>query len=412
MDRISELPDALLLQILSLVKTKERVATSLLSKRWETLWMLVPKLDFHLERGSDSEFVNRSLLLHRAPVLESFSLKVDTFQVSPLDIGLWIRTAVDHGVRELKLDYTANEDPIRLPRSFYTCQTLLVLKLKNANLVGFSYNNSSSVCFQSLKILHLMSVTYSDEKSLETILSSCSSLKDLVVECCPNDNVFIFTINVPSLQSLSLNRSAKYYRKNCLGFVINAPCLKYLNIRDYRGSFCLAEDMPELVEANVEVGYDKLDELLGSLTSVKRLSICSTKLNAPCPTTFQQLVHLEICTCKPEWWNLLVCLLTATPKLRVLKLKRTHKDCSKGGCWNEPGSVPDCLLTSLEDFEWRRYKGTKDQSDLVTYILRNSCHLKMVKILSETDDPEEQLEMIKKLAFSPRASITCQVDFD
>lgn len=107
-----------------------------------------------------------------------------------------------------------------------------------------------------------------------------------------------------------------------------------------------------------------------------------------------------------------MCLLTATPKLRVLKLKRTHKDCSKGGCWNEPGSVPDCLLTSLEYFEWRRYKGTKDQSDLVTYILRNSCHLKMVKILTETDDHEEQLEMIKKLAFSPRASNTCQVDFD
>ncbi|CAN7122170.1 unnamed protein product [Brassica rapa subsp. narinosa] len=408
MDKISELPDALLLQILSLVKTKDRVATSLLSKRWETLWTLVPKLEFHLERGSDSEFVNRSLLLHRAPVLESFSLKVDTFQVSPLDIGVWVRTAVSHGVRELKLDYTTNEDPIRLPRSFCTCQTLLVLKLKNASLVGFS----SSVCFQSLKTLHLLLVTYSDEKSLETILSSCSRLKDLVIECCPNDNVFIFTINVPSLQSLSLNRSAKYYRNNCLGFVINAPSLKYLNIRDYRGSFCLAEDMPELVEANVEVGYDKLDELMGSLTSVKRLSICSTKLNAPCPTTFQQLVHLEICTCKPEWWNLLVCLLTATPRLRVLKLKRTHKDCSKGGCWNEPGFVPDCLLTSLEYFEWRRYKGTKGQSDLVTYILRNACHLKMVKILTETDDPEEQLEMIKKLAFSPRASITCQVDFD
>ena len=275
MDKISELPDALLLQILSLVKTKDRVATSLLSKRWETLWTLVPKLEFHLERGSDSEFVNRSLLLHRAPVLESFSLKVDTFQVSPLDIGVWVRTAVSHGVRELKLDYTTNEDPIRLPRSFCTCQTLLVLKLKNASLVGFS----SSVCFQSLKTLHLLLVTYSDEKSLETILSSCSRLKDLVIECCPNDNVFIFTINVPSLQSLSLNRSAKYYRNNCLGFVINAPSLKYLNIRDYRGSFCLAEDMPELVEANVEVGYDKLDELMGSLTSVKRLSICSTKLN-------------------------------------------------------------------------------------------------------------------------------------
>lgn len=55
--------------------------------------------------------------------------------------------------------------------------------------------------------------------------------------------------------------------------------MKSLNVRDSRGSFCLAEDMPELVEANVEVGYEKIDRLLESLTSVKRLSICLTKCN-------------------------------------------------------------------------------------------------------------------------------------
>uniref|UniRef100_A0A1J3CKV2 F-box/FBD/LRR-repeat protein n=1 Tax=Noccaea caerulescens TaxID=107243 RepID=A0A1J3CKV2_NOCCA len=409
MDSISELPDALLLQILSFLQTKDRVATSVLSKRWETLWMFVPKLEYHLECGSDSQFVSRSLLLHRAPVLESLCLNIDTFQNNPLDIGIWVITAVDHGVRELTIKYPASEDPIRLPRSFYTCQTLVVLKLKNATVVNFS----SSVCFRPLKILHLLSVRYSDEKSLETLLSSCSSLKALVVECCPNDNVFIFTVKVPSLQSLSLNRSSKYYKKSCLGFVICAPSLKYLNVRDSRGSFCLAEDMPELVEANVEVGYEKIDKLLESLTSVKRLSICLTKSNDPYPigTTFHQLVHLELCTCKAEWWNLLVCLVKLTPNLRVLKLKRSHKDCSKGGCWNQPGSVPDCLLTSLEIFEWRRYKGTEDQRDLATYIMRNSCRLKTVKICFESDDPEEQLEMVKKLAFSPRASSSCEIVF-
>ncbi|KAF3536837.1 hypothetical protein F2Q69_00019493 [Brassica cretica] len=40
-------------------------------------------------------------------------------------------------------------------------------------------------------------------------------------------------------------------------------------------------------------------------------------------------------------------------------------------------------------------KELKIKSDLVTYILRNSCHLKMVKIFTESDDHEEQLEMIR-----------------
>lgn len=64
---------------------------------------------------------------------------------------------------------------------------------------------------------------------------------------------------------------------------------------------------------------------------------------------------------------------------------------------------------SGEIFEWRRYKGTEDQRDLATYIMRNSCRLKTVKICFESDDPEEQLEMVKKLAFSPRASSSCEI---
>lgn len=43
-DRISELPDELIHQILSFVDTKLAVQTSLISRRWKLLWMTLPFL--------------------------------------------------------------------------------------------------------------------------------------------------------------------------------------------------------------------------------------------------------------------------------------------------------------------------------------------------------------------------------
>ncbi|KAF3582166.1 hypothetical protein Bca4012_033299 [Brassica carinata] len=62
-DRISELPEALLLHILSYVPTKDVIATSVLSKRWRSLWKMVPKLEFEFDMEHvSSEAVYRSLI--------------------------------------------------------------------------------------------------------------------------------------------------------------------------------------------------------------------------------------------------------------------------------------------------------------------------------------------------------------
>ncbi|KAL1533916.1 putative F-box/FBD/LRR-repeat protein [Salvia divinorum] len=48
-DRISMLPDDILVLILSSLSLKDSIKTSILSSRWRNLWILTPKLDLDLD---------------------------------------------------------------------------------------------------------------------------------------------------------------------------------------------------------------------------------------------------------------------------------------------------------------------------------------------------------------------------
>ena len=120
MDRLSQLPDDLLIKILSFVPTKDDVAMSILSKRWLSLWTSVPRVIFYDfseedshedEEGNEihairslSQFVFGTLLLHKAAVLERFHLNT-TSECSLSQIGLWVRIAVDRFVHNLKISF-------------------------------------------------------------------------------------------------------------------------------------------------------------------------------------------------------------------------------------------------------------------------------------------------------------------
>ncbi|CAN7028403.1 unnamed protein product [Brassica oleracea var. botrytis] len=169
--------------------------------------------------------------------------------------------------------------------------------------------------------------------------------------------------------------------------------------------------MPNLIEAYIDVEFPNIKSLIESITSVKRLEICLEVLYEE-GIVFSQLEHLKLCRCKDCTSNLLIRLLKDSPNLRVLDLYEMidHYYCGIIP-WNPPSTVPACMLSSLQIFHWSAYSGVPGERDLAIYMLKNASHLKTVTIWSdECDIPE--LEMLKQLAFSSRASTTCEFMFD
>ncbi|XP_050289060.1 F-box/LRR-repeat protein At5g02910-like isoform X6 [Quercus robur] len=150
-DRISTLPDSVLLSILSFLPTKEAIKTGVLSKRWAYLWTSVSSLSFELEeyysesclvksihdftRAFDptsavdpiddfTSAVDHTLLLHRAPKLTNFSVrfKYRTKLKARLDLWVWFATSAKVSQLSLHLSppYYLDFDGYQLPQHLYT----------------------------------------------------------------------------------------------------------------------------------------------------------------------------------------------------------------------------------------------------------------------------------------------------
>ncbi|EOA38943.1 hypothetical protein CARUB_v10011349mg [Capsella rubella] len=262
-DRLSELPDALLLEILSLLPTEDVVATMILSKRWRFLWMMVPILFYddtsNKNIRSFSDFVDRSLVLHKAPIVETLHFVL-------FYIPVCIRATNKDSVRELiiEIDTSSRQSlpPIILSTSLYTeCRMLVKLRLNNVILV----DASSEFSFPSLKSLELKSVKYPGDEFLKLFLSNCHVLEDLVVLQCPDDNVITFIIRVPSLKN-----------DDAHGSVIDATSLERLDIHDTHGEYyCIIENnMPKIEEVHIEFVYIHPGTILEFITSAKCLTLC------------------------------------------------------------------------------------------------------------------------------------------
>ncbi|XP_020873022.1 putative F-box/LRR-repeat protein At4g15060 isoform X1 [Arabidopsis lyrata subsp. lyrata] len=438
MDKISQLSDELLLKVLQFLPTRTAVSTSILSKRWEFLWMWLPKLEYDNTDQSSSElqrlraFIHLNLPLHRAPAIEIFRLKfinIPTGIFKPKDIKLWVVIAVSCCVRELSLNLRCMCRATSLPSSLYICKSLVVL-----NLIGdeISVDVPRTAYLPSLKALLLRRVIYShlNENSLHRLLSCCPVLEDLVLERWSMDYMgeseIFRTVNVtiPSLRRLALEIPRDVDMDE---LVVNTPSLKYFKLVTEEDSYSYDfQDMSKLEVADIETTFPDISKFVTSITSVKRLSLC-VRVNAEEEEAlysegivFNQLENLKLCPCDANWSKLLVRFLENSPNLRELEidLNDDHKDscvdplvCLE----NQLNYVPECLRSSLETFKWTGIHGSQKEIELVKYIMRNACCLKTATILFQSTTPEtedKRKTMIQELLLSSRSSTTCQLVFD
>jgi hypothetical protein len=148
-DRISNLPDGVLLHILSRLPTKTAVTTGRLSHRWRQLWQHLSVLDFADEsHGLDSSeqldgfrsfsvLVNNVFIALRNPRgIRKMSLdcahSLSDDKSRAYSVEAWVRAAIGPYLEELDLtlyaaDYSGPN--FNLPRTLFTSTNLVLLRL-------------------------------------------------------------------------------------------------------------------------------------------------------------------------------------------------------------------------------------------------------------------------------------------
>ncbi|KAL4590304.1 hypothetical protein LXL04_003232 [Taraxacum kok-saghyz] len=167
-DLISNLPDHILLLILSgLPSTEEIIRTSILSRRWRYLWTSIPSLDLVYPRerkpsgksnySKFKEFVDW-VLLNRSADLDSFRVSHSLYY-SMSTIERWIHAAVMRNVKQLDLVFPSNWK---------------------------SEDMAMPVC-ASLEVLRVIQRINGD--SVKDFLESCPMLEDLTLDNCRLDKL-------------------------------------------------------------------------------------------------------------------------------------------------------------------------------------------------------------------------------
>ncbi|XP_074315838.1 putative F-box/LRR-repeat protein At5g02930 [Silene latifolia] len=192
-DRISFIPDELLVQIFSFMSLRQAVKTSVLSKRWMNLWTKIPCLTFDgpnifdqelssaNQRLKSRQFDSRvskvvSQLMQHSPGILSLSVYYEIAGKDVSFIDQWVSFAVEHDVQRLimffrRYDTISWSFPPRLGSNekVYSINELL---LGGVNIVP------CFAAFKNLKLVSLSSVSVTD-KAFEDLLSNCLLLQDL-----------------------------------------------------------------------------------------------------------------------------------------------------------------------------------------------------------------------------------------
>lgn len=234
-DRISQLPDEVLLDILSLLTIKEAGRSSLFSSRWRNLWKFVINLNFddpEFSCATDSEvktfvaWVDQVLDKYEGSSLNEFRIKFNYDSSCSNNVDKWIQFVVPKRVKKLEIELNA------YMHDLYTLSAECSLCFMNP------LNLDSLKCLTSLT---LKSVSINDELA-GYILLNCGRLESLRI---------FFSYQLINLkvteQSVNLKHMELFRCDLMESFEISAPNLVSLKYFGRRIKYKIG-NLPHLVE--------------------------------------------------------------------------------------------------------------------------------------------------------------------
>ncbi|KAK3128993.1 hypothetical protein QOZ80_6BG0469680 [Eleusine coracana subsp. coracana] len=380
-DRLSSLPDATIVSIISLLPTDDGARTQALATRWRHLWRSAPlnlcDEDLHAHGLDRADIVSRILSSHPGPV-RRFSVRRRS-RGKNLDIDGWLRSPKLDDLRELELCYGFS--PVAMPpAAFRFASSLCALTLSaggsvfgGGEFVQFPSEDVDKFHFPHLKQLTIQCITI-EEGSIHTLLAKCPVLESLVLS--QNEGFHCLRISSPTLRSFAVSADCEELMEtDRLKQVIveDALLLERFIIRhpEEDGLLVRISGTPKLqVMGSLTYGITKLE--LGSTVFVEMMSVSLTTVVRTMKTLVVRLAPptiddaISLMKCFPCLENLYVVVF---PNERARRTKL-----------HDPRDYIECLDAHLKKFVLINYRGVKTDVEFAKFFLVNARVLQMMEL--------------------------------
>ncbi|KAG8380791.1 hypothetical protein BUALT_Bualt06G0053000 [Buddleja alternifolia] len=259
MDRISQLPEPILEDILLLLPWEDAAHMCVLSKRFKDFWDIFPVFNFNfdqklrrcmnlpgdirelnLQKGSKDliNVVDKALLdiQSQKTIIQKFRLciYINNPKVASR-IDDWIELASKNCLRKLELEiaYEREDDEwYCFPPTTFATKTMEVLRLNGCKLEKPLFASSGKL--SSLKVVSLVEVCLDDE-FVNTFFAGCPSLEDFALVDCVGLEILVIS-NRPKLRRLKVHHFKTFKSINIEGANLESfryvGCYSVVNISD------------------------------------------------------------------------------------------------------------------------------------------------------------------------------------